>query len=308
MFAGIGGMELGFEATGQIETKWQVEIDDYANKVLEQHWPSVARWRDVRTFPPRPVKDWKVDIIAGGFPCQDVSLANGNARGLDGERSGLFSEIVRVAGIIRPRAIVLENVAALYFRGLGRVLGALAEIGYDAEWHCVSASSVGAPHQRDRVFIIGWDANGKLADAAGANEPRLNPARCSEGPPVELRGGCGNTKLADADSGGPQRRTEKALRRECGIPVESFRSSTNKRDIRATEPRLGGVADGVSQWLDEPKIERVIPAKANDQRPSRLRCLGNAIVPQVAEVVARRLLEILEGNGVTDDTKQKANS
>lgn len=273
MFAGIGGMELGFEATGQIETKWQVEIDDYANKVLEQHWPSVARWRDVRTFPPRPVKDWKIDIIAGGFPCQDVSLANGNARGLDGERSGLFSEIVRVAGIIRPRAIVLENVAALYFRGLGRVLGALAEIGYDAEWHCVSASSVGAPHQRDRVFIIGWDANGKLADA---------------------------------DSGGPQRRTEKALRRECGIPVESFRSSTNKRDIRATEPRLGGMADGVSQWLDEPKTERVIPAKANDQRPSRLRCLGNAIIPQVAEVVARRLLEILEGNGVTDDTKQKA--
>lgn len=282
MFAGIGGMELGFEATGQIETKWQVEIDGYANKVLKQHWPSVARWRDVRTFPPRPVKDWKVDIIAGGFPCQDVSTANGNARGLDGERSGLFAEIVRVAGIIRPRAIVLENVAALYFRGLDRVLGALAEIGYDAEWHCVSADSVGAPHRRDRVFIVGYQSNSNnglpsetpLVDTIGAQceRGRVSGRISAEHPNID--------RTSDIESG------------------------KGKEATRHIKPRVGGVANGFPQWMDEPEIPRI--ATGIPKRADRLRCLGNAIVPQVAEVVAWRLLEILEGNGVTDDTKQKA--
>tara|TARA_R110000751_G_scaffold303488_1_gene418204 strand:- start:26 stop:751 length:726 start_codon:yes stop_codon:yes gene_type:complete len=232
MFAGIGGMELGLEETGQIETKWQVEIDDYANQILAQHWPGVARWKDVRTFPPRPAKDWSVDIIAGGFPCQDISSANSKAAGLDGERSGLFYEIIRVARIIRPRAIVLENVAALYFRGLDRVLGELAEIGYDAEWHCVNAASVGAPHRRDRVFIIA------LADANSE------------------RGRSGKARKEDAEDAREPSRCEKL-------------GNWN------LEPDVGRVADGVPRRVD------------------RLKCLGNAIVPQVAEVVGRRLLELL---------------
>tara|TARA_R110002167_G_scaffold267053_3_gene473779 strand:+ start:1898 stop:2785 length:888 start_codon:yes stop_codon:yes gene_type:complete len=279
MFAGIGGMELGFEATGRIETKWQVEIDDYANQILAQHWPGVARWKDVRTFPPRPAKDWSVDIIAGGFPCQDISTANGKAEGLDGERSGLFYEIIRVAGIIRPRAIVLENVAALYFRGLDRVLGELAEIGYDAEWHCVSAASVGAPHRRDRVFIIALanaenerhrerGESGYVPSANGRQDGEL----CwkSSGPSEEP------ANVADTKYKQFKRSEQETVFRKYRLSRKLRRSSAYELSQWATEPDVGRVANGVPRRVD------------------RLKCLGNAIVPQVAEVVGRRLLQLLD--------------
>lgn len=193
LFAGIGGIDLGFEATGKFKTKWQVEIDEHASKVLRKHWPSVARWKNVKTFPPRPIKDWQVDVIAGGFPCQDLSFA-GRGAGLEGERSGLFHEIIRVARIIRPRAIVLENVAALYVRGLDVVLGELAQIGYDAEWHCISASSVGAPHKRDRVFIIAWDTNGEYDDSIREVQERSATKSSRSG--ANLRDANGDSKPA----------------------------------------------------------------------------------------------------------------
>jgi DNA (cytosine-5)-methyltransferase 1 len=119
LFAGIGGVDLGFERAG-LECKWQVEIDDYATKVLEKHWPDVSRWRDVKTFPPEDNQDWNVDVIAGGFPCQDISVA-GKGAGLNGERSGLFFEIIRLARQLRPRAIVLENGNRTRRVGRGRV-------------------------------------------------------------------------------------------------------------------------------------------------------------------------------------------
>lgn len=290
MFAGIGGLELGFESTGRFETKWQVEIDDYANQVLSKHWPSVARWKDVKTFPPRPLADWQCDVIAGGFPCQDLSVA-GKGAGLVGERSGLFREIIRVASIIKPRAIVLENVAALYARGLDVVLGELAQIGYDAEWHCVSAASVGAPHRRDRVFIIGYLAH-SISTRAG-NKDRttrrqkrkatnaLKPATLRQGNGQNLPKGtdassadCGT--LADSDNEQCKGCEQETLLRQSRLSGEFGRSCKNGRTQWATEPAVGRVADGVPKRMD------------------RLRCLGNAIVPQVAEVVAERLLEILD--------------
>ena len=290
MFAGIGGLELGFESTGRFETKWQVEIDDYANQVLSKHWPSVARWKDVKTFPPRPLADWQCDVIAGGFPCQDLSFA-GKGAGLAGERSGLFSEIIRVASIIKPRAIVLENVAALYARGLDVVLGELAQIGYDAEWHCVSAASVGAPHRRNRVFIIGY-----LADSIGSRAGDQNESTCRQTresanafKPATLRqgnwealpegtyaSGADCSTLADAND---QQCKGKLKKKICGKQILSWelrRSSENQPEQWAVEPAVGRVANGVSRRVD------------------RLRCLGNAIVPQVAQVVAERLLEILD--------------
>jgi len=179
LFAGIGGLELGLERTGGFKTVWQVENDEYATRVLERHWPGVRRWGDVRTFPPdtsgsrfsngvecegcqtkkRNVidsyKTWHVDLICGGFPCQDISYA-GKGAGLDGERSGLFYEAARIIRTLGPRYVLLENVAALLSRGLGDVLGTLASLGYDAEWHCIPAAAVGAPHIRDRVFIVAY--------------------------------------------------------------------------------------------------------------------------------------------------------
>ena len=152
LFAGIGGLDLGLERAG-MECAWQVEIDDYATRVLEKHWPNVRRWRDVRTWPQPDTE--RVDLVCGGFPCQDISLAGRGAR-LSGERSGLWREMLRIIRDVRPRYIVIENVAALLVRGLDSVLFDVAESGYDAEWSTISACSLGAPHTRDRLFVIAY--------------------------------------------------------------------------------------------------------------------------------------------------------
>jgi DNA (cytosine-5)-methyltransferase 1 len=161
LFAGIGGFDLGFERAG-FEIKWQVEIDPFCRAVLEKHWPLVRRYEDVRSVHgnaecPEPDRLCRfcldtVDVVCGGFPCQDVSLA-GPGSGLDGERSGLWFEMRRIVRDLRPRIVVVENVAALLGRGLGQVLGDLADSGYDAEWCCFpTGRRMG--HDRSRVFIV----------------------------------------------------------------------------------------------------------------------------------------------------------
>ena len=233
LFAGIGGIDLGFERCG-MECKWQVEIDDYAQKVLAKHWPKVHRERDIRECSARNLE--RVDIIAGGFPCQDISYA-GLGAGLDGERSGLFFEAVRLARELQPRAVVLENVAALLTRGLDRVLGTLAEVGYDAEWHCIPAAYVGAPHIRDRVFV-----------------------------------------LAYANLQYDQRRPEPQQ------PASKSRKAWNKPS-GSGEDAIIGLA---SNWTVEPDICRM--AHGISARVDRLKGLGNAVVPQVAELVGRMVI------------------
>jgi DNA (cytosine-5)-methyltransferase 1 len=156
LFSGIGGLELGFEMTGEFETVFQVEIDPWARRVLSKHWPQVARYEDVRSVGRHNLPD--VDVLVGGFPCQDLSLA-GRGAGLAGERSGLWWEFHRLIGELRPRIAVLENVPGLLVRGMDDVLGGLAALGYDASWQVVSAASQGAPHIRDRVFIVAHTAN-----------------------------------------------------------------------------------------------------------------------------------------------------
>jgi len=271
LFAGIGGIDLGFERAG-LECKWQVEIDDYATKVLEKHWPSVKRWRDVKAFPPEDKQDWNVDVIAGGFPCQDISVA-GKGAGLNGERSGLFFEIIRVARQVRPRAIVLENVSALLVRGMGSVLGELAEIGFDAEWHCIPAAGVGAPHRRDRVFIIAYSKHdGSHGD--GKDEQKCEREEMGRS---QFAGGDGsNGNVANPDNKQRKRREQKTL----------LRQSTLQRQFRRSCEGIG------KQWSVEPNVGRV--ANGVPARVDRLKCLGNAVVPQVAEVVAKILLEKLE--------------
>ena len=154
LFAGIGGFDLGFERAG-LTCSWQVEIDDYCRRVLAKHWPHVRRWDDVCTFPPEPVDNWRVDVLCGGFPCQDISDA-GKRIGITGERSGLWSEFSRIIRRLRPRFVVVENVEALLRRGMGTVLGDLAEIGFDAEWEVLPAEAFGAPHPRRRAFLVAY--------------------------------------------------------------------------------------------------------------------------------------------------------
>jgi len=275
LFAGIGGIDLGFERCG-MECKWQVEINDYAQKVLAKHWPAVHRERDIRECSARNL-DW-VDVIAGGFPCQDISYA-GLGAGLDGERSGLFFEAIRLVSELQPRAVVLENVAALLTRGLDRVLGTLAEIGYDAEWHCIPAAYVGAPHIRDRVFVIAIHSNPensyarqphkRNAKRSGANSPQKRQ-RLRNQP-----SGLGSI-VADSNKHIPcQERLQRSgeLLRIGGDTQEDFRR---------------GLA---SNWAIEPDVGRVAHGIPN--RVDRLRGLGNAVVPQVAELVGKMVLQRL---------------
>lgn len=170
LFSGIGGMDLGLERAG-MECRWQVEIKPFCRAVLAKHWPHVKRYEDVCCCSGRELES--VDVIAGGFPCQDVSFA-GKGAGLSGDRSGLWAEMRRIVCELRPRFVIVENVAALLERGMGRVLADLAESGYDAEWDCLPASAFGAYHERDRLFIVAHAAGVDRAARhyLGASSPR----------------------------------------------------------------------------------------------------------------------------------------
>jgi len=157
LFAGIGGIESGLERTGGFQTVWQVEIDEYATKVLEKRWPNARRWKDIRTFPSEPIEEWKVDVITGGFPCQEISIA-GNGVGLAGDRSGLWWDMLRCVRVLKPQFVIIENVAELIVIGLPAILSSLAEVGYDAEWATLSARQFGAVHRRQRVFVVAYPA------------------------------------------------------------------------------------------------------------------------------------------------------
>lgn len=150
LFTGVGGMDLGLERAGMV-CKWQVEINEYCQRVLARRWPNVKRYGDITQLDGSELEP--VDLIAGGFPCQDISFA-GFGAGLDGERSGLWYEFARIIRLVGPDFVLVENVAALLVRGMGDVLGTLADLGFDAEWSTFTACSVGATHMRRRLFIV----------------------------------------------------------------------------------------------------------------------------------------------------------
>jgi len=151
VFSGIGGINLGFESSG-MKCRWQIEISEYCGKVLSRHWPKVKRHGNICEVHGSQLES--VDLVCGGFPCEDISLASGTGVGIVGERSGLWSEFARILGEVRPRFAFIENVPALRSRGLALVLQDLWALGFDAEWHCIPASTFGAPHRRDRIFVV----------------------------------------------------------------------------------------------------------------------------------------------------------
>ena len=158
-FAGIGGFSYAAEKLVRgFETTQFVEIDPYCQKILKKHWPHVLIHDDIKTFTAYP---GQYDVITGGFPCTDISTA-GKGLGITKEtRSGLFYELIRVIRLVRPKFVVMENVAAILNNGLGIVLGELSEAGYDAEWAVISASSLGACHQRSRWWLVAYpNSNG----------------------------------------------------------------------------------------------------------------------------------------------------
>jgi DNA (cytosine-5)-methyltransferase 1 len=285
LFSGIGGLELGLERAGLGPVLWQVECDPFCRSVLAKHWPNATRYDDVRTAQPPPA-----DVLCGGFPCQDISDA-GKRAGIGGERSGLWEHFARLIGVLRPRYVVVENVSALLSRGMGRVLGDLAALGYDAEWSSLRASDVGAPHRRERIFIV--------AHAAGQRRARSGKGRECAG--VDAAGAnCPMAHAAEPRREGPDGCREPP--RERRPPIEPERLGDAWCDGGAPKSRLGGSVDGLPSWLDrwpagpgeaqhawEPP--RTVQGKSVN-RPARLRALGNAVVPRCAEVVGREILAI----------------
>lgn len=196
LFSGIGGFSLGLERTGHYETVAFCEIEPYPRRILAKHWPEVPCYDDIRTLTVDTLSrdGIRPRVICGGFPCQDVSSA-GTGSGLDGQRSGLWYEYQRIITEARPEALIIENSAFLRSRGLETVLGALCAIGYDAVWHCIPAAHVGAPHERDRIWIVAADAQGVGRGQGWArgftdrlsrlsNAPRWNPANSNRQPQI----------------------------------------------------------------------------------------------------------------------------
>ena len=233
LFSGIGGFSLGLERVGNFRTAAFCEIAPFQRQILAKHWPAVHQYDDIRTLSAeRLAADGiSVDIICGGFPCQDISYA-GRGAGIEGSRSGLWSEYARLIGELRPRYVIVENSAALLARGMGRLLGDLAVLGYDAEWHLVSASDLDAPHSRERIWVVAYPSGER---------------------PRQLWG-----KWCEAQS--------KTLGR-------------------------------ISWPSDEPPRERVVDGVPD--RLERLTSLGNAIVPQIAEMIGRAIV-------ATDSTTKSA--
>lgn len=161
LFTGIGGFDKAAEEVGW-QNIFQVEIDPYCQRVLKKHYPNVQRFTDIREFNAKPFRG-AIDVLSGGFPCQDISYAKSwttdganQENGIHGTRSGLWFEYLRIIDESRPKWVVPENVAALTNQGLDIVLQTLADIGYNAEWAIIPASYVGAPHLRKRVWIVAY--------------------------------------------------------------------------------------------------------------------------------------------------------
>ena|SRR3990167_6774169 len=256
LFAGIGGIDLGLERAG-LQCEWQVEIDHYCLNVLHKHWPDVPKWRDVQTWPPKGLApgDFYVDLICGGFPCQDISLA-GRGAGIDGTRSGLWREFTRVIRALRPRYALMENSPALRGRGIGRILQDLADCGYDAEWDCLPAMSFGAIHIRNRLFLLAYP-NGE--HATKRRHRPLGRIVSEEG--IEEAHRQGNGHANGRRHGASQE------------AVFSGRGGIELSNWWASEPNVGRVAYGIPAALD------------------RRKCLGNAVVPQCSEFIGRLIME-----------------
>lgn len=278
LFSGVGGLELGLEWAGVGHTVWQVEQNEYCRSVLARHWPDADRsTTDVRGCSAGGLDS--VDVICGGFPCQDISNA-GKGVGLAGSRSGLWFEFARIVGEFRPKYVVVENVSALLARGIDAVLGSLASLGYDAVWTTLRAADVGAPHRRERLFIVAY-SNGLRELQPQRRNKRIGRRSSNVGPKV----------LAYPKG---ERCAEMPPR--IGALVQQ-----NSGNTRKAESRLGRSVDGIPARLDrwpatlgEDQKDWEPPRtieKANERAP-RLKALGNAVVPQQAFVVGKMLMNI----------------
>ena len=311
LFSGIGGLDLGLERAG-MNVIWQSEIDPYACRVLSKHWPEVPNHGDIKTI------NWgnvvRPDVICGGYPCQPFSNA-GKRRGEDDPRH-LWPWVRDAISELRPRYAILENVRGHLSMGGLTVIGELASIGYDAEWRVVSAASVGANHRRDRIIIVaypndtrsgtptsGTNSNGTQEVKKRRNESQswlsgcsTNMAdssgkRCVDGrPEVNTANGRLTSQFKSFNSGASMANAD---RKWLGFNGSS--SNVRQTNNARVYAGVGQIAyDGWQWWTVEPDVGRVANGISN--RVDRLRGLGNAVVPQVAEVIGRLVISHAQHN------------
>jgi DNA (cytosine-5)-methyltransferase 1 len=270
LFSGIGGNTLGLG--DYVRTIAYCEQDRHAQAVLLSRMgdgsiPLAPIWDDITTLS-RAAIDVPIDIIVGGFPCQDISVA-GKGAGLDGERSGLFYEVVRLAKEFQPTFLFLENVPAIRTRGLDTVIQELTKIGYDCRWTMLSASDVGAPHKRERWFLLGHSSGRRFGESS---ERQMEQSRGAK------------TISSSHPLANPHQQYDK---QESGSLGQA--SSPTRKQERG-DGLVSSSADSAGQWwTTEPNMGRV--ANGVPQRVDRLKRLGNAVVPQQA----KKAFEILMG-------------
>jgi len=235
LFAGIGGFDLGFTRAG-FDVTWEVEIDPYCQKVLAKNFPEAERFGDIRECGSHNLKP--VDVICGGFPCQDISNA-GRKAGIDGKRSGLWAEMLRIVCELRPKLVLIENVSALVAFGLERVLCDLAANGFDAEWEVISAAAVGAGHLRERIWILAYP----MCEGQQGHIPWEGVLESNKSP------------FAKHSNAG-------------------FDHWKGLEDFAAGLPEIDGLSVGL--------VRRCVQG------------LGNAVVPQIPEMIATRIKQALE--------------
>ena len=302
LFAGAGGAILGGKLLGW-ETVCAVEFDPYARDVLMARQNDGCLevfpiWDDVCTFDGRPWRG-RVDVVSGGFPCQDISAA-GKGAGIEGERSGLWSEFARIISEVRPRFVFVENSPMLTSRGLGTVLGDLAAMGFDAEWGVLGAHHAGAPHKRDRIWILARnsDRDSKPTQSVDDEAPKV--------PSLDVSDTFSDRGRADASA---ISRTSA----ECASVFSEDRAAHSGHSSEVRGPMADADRSGREQqwwtapnaakhkaiecggwWKSEPNVGRVAHGVA--ARVDRLRCIGNGQVPAVAALAWKTLIERLSAS------------
>ena len=318
-FAGIGGFSYAAEKLiGGFETTQFIEIDPFCQKVLKKHWPHVPIHDDIRTFTAKP---FQYQVICGGFPCQDISVA-GLQKGITEEtRSGLFFELMRVIRMVRPQYVVLENVAAILNRGLDIVLRELSEAGYDAEWSVIPASSVGACHQRSRWWLVAYpksqSSNGSESKSSVNKKSSISKLGNSSititdthnnGLPSAKK--CGfNAEASDRTQKG-QNQTSQFKRSSEPSSSRAIQSSTEftnsyskgmerrKFTINEKMQKTGFTWQSNTPHLSpewRKYVSKSVLCRGDDglrNRVDRLRSLGNSVVPQCAAIPLQRVKDL----------------
>tara|TARA_B100000401_G_scaffold185475_1_gene124648 strand:- start:369 stop:1256 length:888 start_codon:yes stop_codon:yes gene_type:complete len=282
-FAGIGGFSYAaHELVGGFETTQFVEIDPFCQKVLKKHFPKVPCHDDIKTFTAYP---GQYDVITGGFPCQDISVAGRREGITDQSRSGLFYELIRVIRLVRPKFVVMENVAAILNNGLDIVLGELSEAGYDAEWSIISASSLGAAHRRSRWWCVAY-TNDYGSSSSSINEVNDQTDSSSQERQNQVSESTGSSESSDSrivrsSEGNVTDSNSEGLQRKILSKMES--GIWSAKHTRRLDPNW-------RSYVSKPILPRGSYGLSN--RVDRTKALGNSIVPAVAAIPLQRVHDL----------------